>query len=809
MNISFLVTGYQQDGSTRYTVGKELILKRICETLEKDKYLLKFPNFELTFTDLSCRIDAERFYNIYCNDFHQNAIIIIVYSRKYNDSYKFAKELYNIIKNESDHIYLIETDQDCQDKLKRDVDFDQSIEEKLFKCDFEKNSKDDLLNIFLYISLIYQNTNSPTFNVCFPKHDVQNLIATSEKNKRTFVLTYKSIKMNLSDSDSNIFINFQFSTDFTFYHPISLITNYDGTKLILVTAYQLYLIDKHNSHFDPDAYFLPDIHRITPVIIYHKKMAGQQDINKTKGGQENISQQVIDVQFLPYCSDCFAIVFPQGVQIYKITNDDRIVQFITEAFNSFNTPDYNFKICRFPRYDDLIVADLFKFYFLNSKNSILSVALDLTRNKNQDDFSMSSVKIDTIQVYCDESNNPYILFKLKNGQQKRLNFIYSIHNNNLKTTPLRTALRNQINLNNSNKPNENSNIIIHGFHFIKNEIVIYGSLMNKQIFFHASFKEDQALLDFVSDKTFDKIESINNVTGLFKIRDNLFAKAKDALYIFGYDGKELFIHKTIESKGIVGFSNAPFSCIIAPGYIVNLSYFFTRVNPINTYNYTYCRDVDRELEYFKMAKQKTLEKFQKESKDIFDKSVKFTNTTKKIYEKQQTLMNRAKQIGSNLDNLEQQARELLRQIYELQPVQQKVRVSIELKNPYNFFLVIGILDCYNDFLVLDEFVKSKSIENYGIAFCQPNSIITKGNYDKFIESAKENAEIINCINVFIISSFIDFDIEPIKKESPKNEEGPSVKADIFIATKKSVQVSIFVYQQGLRFINEITEKNDE
>ena len=660
---SFLIVG--RDG-----IGKTEILKKICSKVSGDEYSINLSNHQLNFIELSYNeYDIDSFYSAKQEIFQKNNIIVIVYSKIDNDSYDFAKGLYDLIKEDSKPIFFIETFQDKDDDKcsRNDEQFERDIDNRVFKCSIQ-NPKDYLLSIFIYIYFTFQNSiYSPAVNVSFPKNGVRNLVATSEVNNRTFILTNKSIKMFSKDpeSDANSFVNFQFSSEFTFYHPISLISNYDGTKLILITAFKLYLIDKDHSGFDPLSSFLPDIHRITPIELYHEEMS---------------NEQVIDIQFLPLLSDLLAISFPNTIMIFKImdnagNSNEKHIEIV--GTNNITLFDGEFiKMFKFrPIFDGMQASDLFSIYFLTNKGRISSCTLNVPEISFE--IKKKNIYAEYVVKNVDRKDD-----KGKNAAKKSIDGNIELFiNDQKKSYPMvlnydkqTTVEFNFLNI----SGNAKIKYIINGFDFIRNEIVLYisflanNSIEYTQKFYHAHLASKNVLLRDLVDNSYPNIK---DVEGFFRFDENIFIKTKESLYVFAFDGDELFIHKAIESKDIIGFTNSPYSCIIAPGYIVNLSYYFTRVNPIKTHGGPFTDLID-EYHNFKADQISTFAKFDRNKAIIDGESDQIDKDIKDIKQKQDKNVQKALAIEEKLKKLEQEAREIMSQFDEIRSIQPETKKKI-------------------------------------------------------------------------------------------------------------------------------------
>lgn len=677
ISISFLIIGCRG-------VGKSKIIEKICGKDRKDNPV-NFYNFNIYFTEKDSDETAKTTYDFNTSLFQKNSVVVITYSRTDMESYQFAIDLYKIIRSGFNSVFFIETHQDKNDELERDDQFETDVRGKVIPCDPPKMSKEELFGVFLYIcTMFHKSIYLPNINACFPTHEVRNLVATSQEMNRTFILTCKSLKMYSfnSNSPSERFINFQFTPEFSFYHPISLVTNWNGTKLILITKFSFYLIDNFHSGFDPTN-FLHEIHSIAPKELDLKCGSGS---------------QIIDVQFLPLLPDFFAVIFENSIKIYRIVENDSCIQKFWERNSSATSfLQVSIKMCKFRQpFDGMRISDLLTLYYLTNEGKIYcdSVSFDSTNidmNQIIDFRSIREKGINPIEVEIDERRNP--IFKIYiDSSRSYYYFEYQKYKNEPKLLEMlfRVPPKKE-----NEKSRQDNPIIVHGFDFIKNEIVIYGGVLSsnsnesnqisRQGFFHAVLENNHPLLTDVEGLTKDLVDDVD---GFFKIQDNLFVKTKKVLYAFDFylkhqkteedeiDKYQLFVHEAIKSRGIIGFTNSPFSCIIAPGYFVDLNqgkHKFTRVNPILLYKSQKLKDLKDDYESFKKSQKAFFEEFEKKIKDLHTESEECKNSTAQVLAKytqeKEGILDDAKDIGAKLDQLEKDAKDILNKIKEIQHIQ--------------------------------------------------------------------------------------------------------------------------------------------
>lgn len=300
-------------------IGSKDLRKRFLSLICKpsDPYKLSFIELELEFNEYEKEkgTSISDFYNNHYQEFQKP--LLIVYTKSDQD-YNFAVEIYKNIKNDkvraNPYYFFIELFPENAHSNFNTIlsyqDFESQIRDRLYICSNDPNYAQQLI---LYIITNFTKTViSPNINMHFPAFDVQNLVATSYDNNRTYILTSDSIKL-FTSTDSNTpsqTSTFRFVNSFTFYHPTALLTNCDGTKLILVTQFSLYLIDQKYSGFNPNDIF-PDLSQISPQEISF---------------DQNIDH-IVSIDFLPLYPNHLLIASHNSVFIYIIDETGPVPRF--------------------------------------------------------------------------------------------------------------------------------------------------------------------------------------------------------------------------------------------------------------------------------------------------------------------------------------------------------------------------------------------------------------------------------------------------------------------------------------------------
>ena len=543
--VSIAVCGYPKVGKTTFL---NKIAKKICdyENIEEN---IRYTEYKLLFHQYHFILHE---YKISTNDIEtieqlkKYELIVVIFNRSNSGSHEVAL---NIAKKYGDlNLAFFEnvfSDKKNQYSSVQDRDdYITHIAERCQKVNIAKYDQNRLITCFFYAAFnLLQESKQYELNISFPNTSIiKNLVATSD-NKLTFILTKHSIKVLISNDTIKEYF---FDENFLFSNPISLISNCDGTKLLLVTEFNIYLIDKIHSNFDIDQYITIGT-KISPVPLNLSGYIAQ----ASKQSPSLHYDKFVDIQFSPVSPNHFAIAFKNSIILYEISNrqnsDDILIQLAKYDISGNETRSNLDNAIRCFRFQPYIENNYFNIYYLDSQGLYL-----LNYDQNSDEKYNYDKKL-KVMIWDEIS-------------RKDISSILS-------------------------------------FDFYGNTVVFYGSIKKERPWFyqctfkyehlndeepHFSTKEVYVIND--NDTTqnrdfkqynFDFIDKGN----IFSKSGHLFAKMMNELYIFAKNDGMLIMKKVISSPKIVGFGGYPIFCLVPPGFKIILGnhLYYTRMSPLFYY----------------------------------------------------------------------------------------------------------------------------------------------------------------------------------------------------------------------------------
>ncbi|OHS96274.1 hypothetical protein TRFO_37577 [Tritrichomonas foetus] len=632
-NFNIAVCGIQGIGKTTLLEKAAKLISRAANNDDNvDKYSIPIPEsncifHEMDFTRTSNPKDFDETWDQY--EIPNYSYVIYILSRDISASIEHAVMFSKKAQSANIPIYYIENIKNPNSTKKLSEDLESILGNRIIPCKGLKNKPHKVFRMFLFIQEVYlADSRSLDLNADFPSRDIQNLVATSENNY-TYILTRSSLLMRTPKDSENISC-FPFSDDFIFHRPVSLITNCDGTKLILATHFNIFLIDKERAEFDPKDLF-PGIKPIKPFEI---------DLLTPR------DSEFLDIQFCPGFPDAFAVAFKNQIHLWRI-HETTLERIFIHSISS----DERIKVFRFqPFFQNMSLTMFMNLYYLTKNNVLICVPSLFWPEKGAK--PSHEVKLQTVnQVKPTEG-------LILEYQDK----LYQFHG-------FEAPTQIQILSNMTAK-----DFAVLSFDFFNKDIVFY-TKGTDSVFQHFRFERQRNYANGIYLTPVVEPDNIKNQLktlsfNSFQRAGSLYAKMSNGLYGFYQDDKRMFVHFDVESLNIVGFGGKKRFCIIAPGHFVNLTYRFTKVNPMAPYDQT--KITTLEIEKERSILQAQFNEFKKDDdkrKQILEEALQIQLEAENTGKKAREILGLAQDVQKQLEQLQEKAKGILTSILMKRPIQ--------------------------------------------------------------------------------------------------------------------------------------------